>query len=346
LGADTAKCPEPRITRTFKLKASSRGERARPGGQEEPYVTYHFDPELAPWVVMMPTLDIADLAGARAEMTAAAEHGTSYQPSSPLTVAVRNLPGPEGAPDVRVRLYAPARQTTPLPGLLYLHGGGFVLGSVDTEAGRAQEFAATADAVVMSVDYRLAPEHPFPAGLHDCFAALEYLAKNAAELGVDPQHIGIAGNSAGAGLAAATALMARDLGGPQLCMQYLGIPELDDRLRTPSMTAFTDTPVWNRPNAVLSWQYYLGGEPPTQYAAPARAADLSGLPPTYIDVCEFDPLRDEGIEYAQRLVQAGVHAELHLYPRTFHGSSLIPGAAIAARMFSDANEAVRRLLRA
>jgi acetyl esterase/lipase len=308
-------------------------------------MTYRFDPELAPWVAMMPALDISDLATARAEMNAAAEHSSSYQPSAPLTVAVRQVPGPPGGPDVRVRLYAPAVQTTALPGLLYLHGGGFVLGSIDSESVRAQEFAAAADAVVMSVEYRLAPEHPFPAGLHDCYAALEYLAKNAAELGVDPQHIGIAGNSAGAGLAAAIALLARDQGGPQLCMQYLGIPELDDRLQTPSMLAYTDTPVWHRPNAVLSWRYYLGGEPPTQYAAPARAADLSGLPPAYIDVCEFDPLRDEGIEYAQRLAQAGVHAELHLYPGTFHGSSMIPGITIAERMFRDANQAVRRLLR-
>lgn len=308
-------------------------------------MTYSFDPELVPWVAMMPTLDISDLAAARAAMAAAAERSASYEPSVPLTAADRLVPGPEGSPDVRVRVYAPASRTVPLPGLLYIHGGGFVLGSIDVESVRAQEFAAVAEAVVVSVGYRLAPEHPFPAGLHDCFAGLEYLAKNAAELGVDPQHIGVAGNSAGAGLAAATALLARDRGGPELCMQYLGNPELDDRLQTGSMRAFTDTPVWNRPNAVLSWQYYLGGQPPTQYAAPARAADLTGLPPAYIDVCELDPLRDEGIEYASRLVQAGVQAELHLYPGTFHGSSMIPGAAVARRMFGDASQAVRRLLR-
>jgi acetyl esterase len=308
-------------------------------------MTYRFDPELVPWVGMLPRLDLADLAGARAEMTAAAEHGAGYQPSSPLTVAVRTIPGPAGAPDIWVRIYAPAGQTAPLPGLLYLHGGGFVLGSMDSDGARPLEFAAAAEAVVVVVGYRLAPEHPFPAGLHDCYAALEYLAKNAAELGVDPEHIGIAGNSAGGGLAASVALLARDTGGPALCMQYLGIPELDDRLQTPSMLAFTDTPVWNRPNAVLSWQYYLGGQEPTGYAAPARAADLAGLPPAYIDVCEFDPLRDEGIGYAQRLVQAGVHAELHLYPGTFHGSSMVPGVAVARRMFDDASEAVRRLLR-
>jgi acetyl esterase len=307
-------------------------------------MTYRFDPELVPWVAMMPTLDVADLAAARAEMAAAAERSASYQASVPLTAVDRLVPGPEGSPDVRVRVYALAPRTKPRPGLLYIHAGGFVLGSIDTDSARAQEFAATAGAVVVSVDYRLAPEHPFPAGLHDCFAALEYLAKNAAELGVDPQHIGVAGISAGGGLAAATALLARDRGGPELCMQYLGNPELDDRLQTHSMRTYTDTPVWHRSSAALSWQYYLGGQPPTQYAAPARAADLAGLPPAYVDVCEFDPLRDEGIEYAQRLVQAGVHAELHLYPGTFHGSSMIPGAAVAGRMFSDANKAVGRLL--
>ena len=307
-------------------------------------MTYRFDPELVPWVAMMPTLDISDLAAARAE-AAAAERSASYEPSVPVTAADRLVPGPEGAPDVRVRVYAPASRAKPLPGLLYIHGGGFVLGSIDSDSDRAREFAAAADAVVVSVDYRLAPEHPFPAGLYDCYAALEYLAKNAAELGADPQHIGVAGSSAGAGLAAATALLARDRSGPELCMQYLGIPELDDRLQTNSMQAYTDTPVWNRPNAVLSWQYYLGGQPATQYAAPARATDLAGLPPAYVDVCEFDPLRDEGIDYAQRLVQAGVHAELHVYPGTFHGSSMIPGAAVGQRMFGDANKAIGRLLR-
>jgi acetyl esterase/lipase len=308
-------------------------------------MTYRFDPELVPWIAMMPTLDISDLAAARAEMAALVEQAPPREPPIPLTVEDRVVPGPEGSPDVRVRVYAPAGRTETLPGLLYIHGGGFVLGSIDSEGARPQEFAAAAEAVVVSVDYRLAPEHPFPAGLHDCFAALTYLAKNATELGVDPQRIGVAGGSAGGGLAAATALMARDQGGPELCMQYLGIPELDDRLETHSMRTYTDTPVWNRPNAILSWRYYLGGQQPTGYAAPARATDLSGLPPAYVDVCEFDPLRDEGLEYAQRLVQAGVHAEVHLYPGTFHGSSMIAGAAVAQRMSRDANEAVRRLLR-
>jgi acetyl esterase/lipase len=306
-------------------------------------MTYRFDPELAPWIPMLPTLDISDPVAARAALAEAALQAPVYEPSQPLTIENRTIPGPDGAPEVPIRIYAPERRG-PLPGFLFIHGGGFVIGDMDGEDARAQEIAADTDAVVVSVGYRLAPEHPFPAGLHDCFAALTWLAKNTAELGVDQQRIGVGGRSAGAGLGAAVALLARDRGGPALCMQYLGTPELDDRLDSPSMTRFTDTPIWNRPNAVLSWQYYLSGREPTPYAAPSRAEDLRGLPATYVDVCEFDPLRDEGLAYAQRLTQAGVPVELHLYPGTFHGSSLITEAAVSKRMAVDGLGGIRRLL--
>lgn len=307
-------------------------------------MTYRFDPELAPWIPMLPTLDISDPVAARAALTEAARQAPVYEPSQPLTIENRTVPGPDGAPEVPIRIYAPAERRTPLPGFLFIHGGGFVIGDMDGEDARAQEIAADTDAVVVSVGYRLAPEHPFPAGLHDCFAALTWLVKNTAELGVDQQRLGVGGRSAGAGLCAAVALLARDRGGPALRMQYLGTPELDDRLDSPSMTLFTDTPIWNRPNAVLSWQYYLDGQEPTQYAAPARAEDLRGLPAAYVDVCEFDPLRDEGMAYAQRLTQAGVPVELHLYPGTFHGSSLVTDAAVSKRMAADSLGAIRRLL--
>jgi acetyl esterase len=230
------------------------------------------------------------------------------------------------------------------PVVLYLHGGAFEVGSPRAYQAFCSSLALRFRATVVVPDYRLAPEHPFPAGLDDCYAALVWMEKSSAEIGVDPQRLGVGGGSAGGGLAAATALMARDRGGPRLCMQYLGIPELDDRLETHSMTVYTDTPVWNRPNAILSWKYYLAGAEPTQYAAPARARELSGLPPTYVDVCEFDSLRDEGIGYAQRLVQAGVPVELHLYPGTFHGSSLVADAAVSRRMSADSIDGIRRLL--
>ena len=183
-----------------------------------------------------------------------------------------------------------------------IHGGGFIVGSVEAEHVGAALTAIGAGAVVVSVDYRLAPEHPYPAGLHDCYAALSFLHAEAAALGVDPGRVAVVGTSAGGGLAAATALLARDLGGPPVCFQMLHIPELDDRLETPSMQEFVDSPMWNRPLAVQSWKAYLGdlsGAPDVpSHAAPARATDLAGLPPAYISTAENDPLRDEGIIYA------------------------------------------------
>ncbi|TCK22003.1 alpha/beta hydrolase [Pseudonocardia endophytica] len=307
-------------------------------------MTYRFDPELAPWVPLMPTFDISDPAAARAELAELVRQMPPYTPSRPLTVEDRTAHHSDGGPGVPLRIYRPAHRTAPLPALVFLHGGGFVVGSVDGEDARAQEIAADADVVVVAVDYRLAPEHPFPAGVDDSYLALCWLTEHAAEWGVDRARIGVGGGSAGAGLSAAVALLARDRGGPALRMQYLNIPELDDRLDTHSMRLYTDTPIWNRPNAELSWRYYLGGEPATPYAAPARATDLRGLPAAYVDVCEFDPLRDEGIAYAQRLTQAGVSVELHMYPGTFHGSSLVTDAAVSRRMAADGVTAIRRLL--
>ena len=145
---------------------------------------------------------------------------------------------------------------------------------------------------------------------------------------------------------AAVALLARDRNGPKLCFQLLGIPELDDRLDTPSMLAFTDTPLWNRPNAEFSWRAYLGdGAEVSPYAAPARAEDLSGLPPAYVSTMEFDPLRDEGIRYAARLLEQGVSVELHHYPGTFHGSHMLRHAQVSKRTNAEMLDALRRGLR-
>ncbi len=229
-----------------------------------------------------------------------------------------------------------------------IHGGGFVIGSVEAEHAGAALMAIDSGAVVVSVEYRLAPEHPYPAGLHDCYAALAFLHAEAGALGVDPERLALCGASAGGGLAAATALLARDLGGPPVCFQMLHIPELDDRLETPSMRAFVDSPLWNRPLAVQSWKAYLGDlsgaadVPP--YAAPARAGDLSGLPPAYVSTAENDPLRDEGITYALRLLQAGVSVELHQFPGTFHGSALVTTAAVSRRAQREAALVLRQAL--
>ena len=169
--------------------------------------------------------------------------------------------------------------------------------------------------------------------------------REAPALGIDPNRIAVGGQSAGGGLAAATALLRGDRGGPPLCFQFLGIPELDHRLETASMRTFVDTPLWHRPNAVLSWQYYLGRDhtgPVSPYASPAVATDLRGLPPAYVTTMEFDPLRDEGITYALRMMEAGVSVELHSYPGTFHGSGLVTTAAVSRRAQDELMVALAR----
>ena len=260
----------------------------------------------------------------------------------------RSVPGPAGAPEVPVRIYRKKDGSTGArPCVFEIHGGGFLLGNIEMMDPWCQRVAAEIDAVVISVEYRLAPEHPFPAGVEDCYAALAWTAEQTDALGIDPARIAIAGQSAGGGLAAATALLARDRGGPAICFQLLEIPELDDRLETPSMRAFTDTPLWNLPNARWSWRHYLGPEHSGEvspYAAPARAKDLSGLPPAYVSTMEFDPLRDEGIDYASRLLQAGVSVELHSFPGTFHGSSLLPGAEVSRRNLEEVLRVLARRL--
>lgn len=309
-------------------------------------MTYRFDSELAPWISMVPQLDLTDIAGTRRDLLGLLDAARESPPVGDLTVEDRIIPGPDGAPDVRLRIYTPAGRPGPFPAMLFLHAGGFVFGSIEHEDATARSIADGADAVVVSVDYRLAPECPYPAALDDSYAALSWLHRNAAELNVAPTRIGVGGASAGGGLAAATALLARDRAEVPLCMQYLEVPELDDRLDTPSMRAYTDTPIWDRHKAELSWQAYLGGAVVDGYAAPARAADLAGLPPSFVAVAQFDPLRDEGIDYAQRLAQANVPTELHLYPGTFHGSFLVAEAQVSRRMAQDTSARIRALLHA
>jgi len=276
-----------------------------------------------------------DAVAAREEMAAMMAMLPTPDLSS-LDIDDRQVPGPEGDPPVPVRVYVPQeRAATPTPAILYIHGGGFFVGSIDMEHSVSAGLAKELGVVVVSVEYRLAPEHPYPAPLEDCYAALQWLHGAADELGVDTTRIAINGGSAGGGLSAGLALLARDRGGPEICFQYLGIPELDDRLDTPSMRAFVDTPMWSRPAAEKSWEWYLGDlwgtDQVPAYASPARADDLTGLPPAYVSVMEFDPLRDEGLDYAVRMIRAGVPVELHHFPGTFHGSAMVQTAAIHQR---------------
>jgi acetyl esterase len=317
------------------------------GMEETATLPYAFDPELAAVVPLLPQFDINDLPAARAAMS---ELRGQLPPPDTTGVQVeqRLIPGPQGAPEVPVRIFRPDRVAAPAA-LLDVHGGGFILGDAEMNDPSNIEVARELGVVVVSVDYRLAPDTPYPGPVEDVYAALVWLAGNAAEFGVDPAQIAIRGQSAGGGLSAGAALLARDRGGPALAFQFLAIPELDDRLQTPSMTRFVDTPLWNRPRAVVSWDSYLGkGVPGTAdvpiYAAPARATDLSGLPPTYVSVMHFDPLRDEGIAYALALLAADVPVELHLFPGTFHGSSLATHAGIVQREQAEAMAVLRRAL--
>ncbi len=309
-------------------------------------MTYAFDPELAPFVEMLPAGDMTDVHVARAGLAAIIAPMNANVDTSGLLIEDHTIDGPSGSPPVLVRTYSPdsAAPAGGRPALLDIHGGGFVVGDVEMEHGFAAGTARALGAVIAVVEYRLAPEHPFPAGLEDCYAALMWLHGNASTLGVDPARIGVGGQSAGGGLSAATALMARDRGGPPLCFQFLGIPELDHRLETTSMRTFLDTPMWSRPNAEVSWRWYLGDNPHdvSPYASPSIAPDLRGLPPAYVTTMEFDPLRDEGILYALRLMEAGVSVELHSFPGTFHGSAAVPTAAVSRRATKEQLVAIAR----
>jgi acetyl esterase/lipase len=202
--------------------------------------------------------------------------------------------------------------------------------------------AGGSGAVVISVGYRRAPEHRFPAALDDAYATLTWAAEHAAELGVDPERIAIGGHSAGGGLAAGVALRARDQHGPPIRFQLLNQPCIDDRQATWSAQHFTDTPWMTRDKLSVLWRHYLGSAHGSAYAAPARADDLSGLPSAYIATAEFDPLRDEGIGYALRLLQAGVPVELHQWPGTFHGSQAVLSAEVSQRQIAELTAALRR----
>lgn len=310
------------------------------------------DPELAAAVTMLPSVDFGDLPAARSTFTALVDAMLADLSMDGVSLRELAVPGLDGAPDVVVRFFTPEHVDGPLPVLVWIHGGGFAIGTAASSDPYCVDVVRELGFAVANVEYRLAPETPFPGPLDDCYAAVAYIHSHADELGVDPDRIAVGGQSAGGGLAAGTVLRARDEGVVPVAFQLLEIPELDDRLHTVSMTEFVDTPMWHRPNAILSWQYYLGesysgpDDPNVSiYAAPARATDLAGLPPTYVSTMELDPLRDEGIDYAVRLLQAGVSVELHSFPGTFHGSALLATAEVSKRGHAEALDALSRGLR-
>jgi acetyl esterase/lipase len=295
------------------------------------------DPDVASVVPFLPVGDpAADLATGRRLLEDMLAPGPDPLPGEDqLAITRRKIPGPAGAPDVPVIIYQPRAAADRLACIVDYHGGAFTYGTAQMDHPANVRIASQLGVVVVSVDYRLAPEDPFPAGAEDCYAGLLWVHANAAELGIDTERVAVMGGSAGGALAAAVALMARDRNGPSISFQSLQIPVTDDRLESWSSRTFTETPLFSRPGAEVMWERYLGagyqGRETSPYAAPTRAPDLSGLPPAYVQTADLDPLRDEGIAYAQRLLQAGVSVELHTFPGTFHGSGLALQATVSQR---------------
>lgn len=310
------------------------------------------DPELAPVLDLFPGFHFTQ--ETLPEMrTMLAEQSAQMRPALPafpnITVSERHVPGPAGAPDVRVLVYLPETPPRPLPAILWIHGGGYILGSADQDDPQAKSIADAVGCAVVSVDYRLAPETPHPGPVEDCYAALLWLHEHAAELGIDPGRIAIGGASAGGGLAAGLGLLTRDRGVVPLAYQLLIYPMLDDRtVTTEDPHPHTGEFIWTHDANRFGWASLLGQEPGgadvSPYAAAARAENLAGLPPTYLSVGALDLFLEEDLEYARRLMRVGVPTELHVYPGAFHGFNMAVEAQVTRAYTRDYIDALRRAL--
>jgi acetyl esterase/lipase len=254
-----------------------------------------------------------------------------------------------GAKPTRVLTYRPVTSDRPLPAIVHIHGGGFVMGAPEMKDVENRLFASELKCAIYSVDHRLAPESPHPAPVEDIYSVFTWLHAHARELGLDPARIGIKGESGGGGFAAAAALYARDRKGPKFAFQHLIYPMIDDRTAVrrdlhPHVGEF----VWTQANNYFGWCSLLGKEPGgadvSPYAAAARAEDVAGLPPTYISVGGLDLFLEENLTYADRLSRAGVPVELHMYPRAYHGFYRATNARVTKQAEHDTREALRRFL--
>ncbi len=276
-----------------------------------------------------------------------AAYRASLPPLTDIVIRDAWASGEPGATEVPVRIFAPAAAAADTGAvLLWMHGGGFFTGHHEDEDIIAAPWVRELGITVVSVGYRMAPEHPWPAATDDCWRALNWVASSSKPLGFRPSRIAVGGISAGGALAAATAIRARDEQGPALCLQLLLVPCTDNRSATPSMLALDDRRQWNREANQLAWQLYAGGDGEVDpVAAPARATSLAGLPRAYIEVAGADPLRDEGIEYGCRLLQDDVPTELHVFPGAYHASTYLqPTASISARARVETVAVLRRHL--
>jgi acetyl esterase/lipase len=294
-------------------------------------------------------LDLRDVAGTRSMidgMVAAIKQ--EVPPIEGVATEDRRIPGPSGEPDVGVRIYRPVDAEGRLPGLIWMHPGGFAIGSIELDDLMAAQLAKDVSCVLVSVEYRLAPENPFPAAINDCYSVLGFCAEHAGELGIVGERIAVGGSSAGGGLAAGLALMARDKKELDIAYQMLIYPAINDKNTAPADEHRPDTLFWNRANNRLAWQHYLGGRDGSEvspYAAPYRSTNLSGLPPAFVAVGELDLFIDDSTEYARRLIAAGVPTELHVYAGAFHAfDAFAPATRTSQRFVADRNAALRRAL--
>ena len=294
-------------------------------------------------------LDLTDIPTAREMADGFMAAMAAQAPDVPgVEVEDHWAPGPEGDPDVMVRVYKPSELDPGAPALYWIHGGGMVMGTVAINDADCKGWASDMRCVVASVEYRLAPEHPHPAPIEDCFAGLAWLVSNAESLGVDADRIAVGGASAGGGLAAALALVARDRG-VDIIFQQLICPMLDDRNITRSSHWVQHPKVWNRKANIIGWSSLLGkpagSDDVSPYASPARAEDLSGLAPAFIIIGDLDLFVDESIDYAQRLAVAGVPTELHILPGAVHSSQyFLPTAEVSMRWKAIEADALRLAL--
>ena len=271
------------------------------------------------------------------------------QPNSKMKVENRLISGPNHAPDIVVRTFQLSEQSGhSAPALLWIHGGGFAGRDIDNPFFQQllEGIVLETGTIIVAPEYRLSPANPFPAAPDDCYATLRWLLSSIGEYRIDPNRIMIGGPSAGGCIAVATALMARDRGDPKLYFQFLIEPLTDNRFITVSSQSITDPRIFNSTSLQECWANYLGGNPAmdSSYSAPARAADLSGLPPAYIFVAGQDPVRDEGIDYANRLMQAGISTELHVLPNIHH-TSIVESQELGTRVIGEYMATFKRVLK-
>jgi acetyl esterase/lipase len=305
------------------------------------------DPELLPFLDAMPTLNID--AGNLAAIREARKSMAAQLPPFPDTVAVeeRYIPGPAGAPDIRVKLYRRKSGAAVRPAVLHLHGGGYVMGDPEFMGPQCALWADRFDAVIIAPAYRLGPETAYPGNVEDAHATLVWAVKHAGDLGIDTARIAVAGESAGGGLAAALALLVRDRGEYSFCHQQLIFPMTDDRTATRTdISPMYGEYVWTNASNHFGWSSLLGGPPGgpdvSPYAAASRATSLKGLPPVFMATGALDLFTEENLDYAKRLMADGVQVELHVYPGAPHGFMAHTKAQVSQVYMRDALAALAR----